>query len=247
MRISIVGFGAMGKIVLEIAREQDIEVASIIDPAAKGATHKEISEESLGNTDVCIDFTSPEVILDNIDKYCELGKNAVIATTGWYDSMEPVKNKVQECGIGMIYASNFSIGVNAFFKMVESAAKIINNVPEYDILAMEMHHNRKKDSPSGTAKSLEKILLDNINRKDKIVEDKLDRKIEKNELQFASVRGGNIPGTHSIIFDSAADTIELKHTARNRMGFAAGAVKAAEFVKDKKGFFTIDDLMKELI
>ncbi len=247
MKVSLVGFGGMGHILLAVAKEQGIEVASIVDPDAEGATHKEINEESVGKVDVCIDFTTPEAALENIEKYCKLGKNAVVATTGWYDSLEKVKKMVEEAGIGLIYASNFSIGVNAFFRMVEKAAKIINKFPEYDVLALELHHNRKKDSPSGTAKSLEKILLENIERKSKVVEEKLGRKIEAGELHFASVRGGDIPGTHSILFDSNADTIELKHTARNRNGFALGALKAAEFINGKKGFFTIDDLMKELI
>ncbi len=246
MKISIVGFGGMGHILVKLAKEQGMEVVSIVDPVAEGATHKELNEESVGKADVCIDFTTPDTALSNIDKYCLLGKNAVIGTTGWYDSVENVKKKVEECGIGLVYASNFSIGVNAFFRIVKSAAKIMNNSPEHDALAFELHHKRKKDSPSGTAKSLEKILLENLNGKEKAVEEKLDRKIEENELHFASVRGGDIPGTHCIMFDSSADTIELKHTARNRDGFATGALKAAEFVKGKKGFFTIDNIMKEI-
>jgi 4-hydroxy-tetrahydrodipicolinate reductase len=247
MRVSIVGFGGMGKILLEAAKEQGIGVHSIIDPSAEGATHREISTESVANADVCIDFTTPEAVLENIEKYCELKKNAVIATTGWYDSVEKVKEMVDASGIGLVYASNFSVGVNAFFRVVEQAARIMNSLPEYDVLAFEMHHNRKKDSPSGTAKSLEKILLENIGRKSRAVEEKLDRKIEAGELHFASVRGGDIPGTHCILFDSSFDTIELKHTARNRKGFALGALKAAEFVNGKKGFFSIGDLMKEII
>ncbi len=247
MRISLVGFGKMGNILKGLAEEQGIEIASIIDPIAEQATHAEISKESVAKADVCIDFTAPDKILGNIEKYCSLGKNAVIGTTGWYDSVEQVKKQVEETGIGLIYASNFSVGVNAFFRIVGEAAKTMNSLPEYDALAFEMHHNRKKDSPSGTAKSLEKILLDGLERKSKVVEEKLDRKIEGNELHFASIRGGNIPGTHCIMFDSEADSIELKHTARSRKGFALGALKAAEFVKGRKGFFTIDDLMDKIL
>jgi len=246
MRISLVGFGGMGHILQELALGQGMEIASIVDPNVKGASHKEINEESAGNADVCIDFTAPETVLGNIEKYCSLGKNAVIGTTGWYDSADKVKKMVEEAGIGLVYASNFSIGVNAFFRIVAEAAKVMGKLPEYDAMGLELHHNRKKDSPSGTAKSLEKILLDNLKAKEKVVEEKLGRQIEKNELHFASVRGGNIPGTHSIIFDSEADTIELTHRARNRKGFALGALKAAEWVEGKKGFFTIDDFVKEL-
>lgn len=247
MRISLVGFGGMGTILKDLAKEQGIEVVSIIDPVADQATHTEISKESVSTADVCIDFTVPDKILGNIEKYCSLGKNAVVGTTGWYDSVDLVKKQVEEAGIGLIYASNFSVGVNAFFRIVGDAAKTMNNLPEYDALAFEMHHNRKKDSPSGTAKSIENILLNGLERKTKVVEEKLDRKIEENELHFASVRGGNIPGTHCIMFDSKDDSIELKHTARSREGFALGALKAAEFVKGKKGFFTIDNLMDEIL
>ena len=245
--VSLIGFGGMGKILLELSKSKGIGVVSIVDPDAKEATHKEINKESVGKADVCIDFTTPEAVLENIGNYCSLKKNAVIGTTGWYNSLEKVRKQVEEAGIGLIYASNFSVGVNAFFRIVENASKTMNSLPEYDALALELHHKRKKDSPSGTAKSLEKILLQNLERKNKAVEEKLGRKIEEGELHFASVRGGEIPGTHSIMFDSAADTIELKHTARNRTGFALGALRAAEFVNGKKGFFTIDDLMKEII
>jgi 4-hydroxy-tetrahydrodipicolinate reductase len=246
MRISLVGFGRMGNILKDLAGEQGIAVVSTIDPVAEQATHTEISKESVADADVCIDFTAPDKALGNIEKYCSLGKNAVIGTTGWYDSVEQVKKQVEEAGIGLIYASNFSVGVNAFYRIVGSAAKTMNALKEYDVLGLEMHHNLKKDSPSGTAKSLEKILLNGIDRKSKVVEEKLGRKIDESELHFASVRGGNIPGTHSIMFDSEADTIELKHTARSRKGFALGTLKAAEFVNGKKGFFTIDDLMNEI-
>ena len=246
MKISIIGFGEMGKIIRQLSIEKGIGVVSVIDPVEEAATHKEISKENVGEADVCIDFTSPESALSNIEKYCELGKNAVIGTTGWYDSIVKVREEVEKAGIGLIYASNFSIGVNAFFKIVEQAAGLINNLPEYDILAFEMHHNKKKDSPSGTAKSLEKILLENIERKKKAVEEKLGRKINGNEFHFASVRGGSVPGIHSIIFDSESDSIELKHSARSRKGFALGALKAAEFINGKKGFYGIENLMKEL-
>lgn len=247
MRIAIIGYGKMGRIVEKLAIERGITTSSIIDPIADGVTHKEINEDSLKNVDVCIEFSLPEVVMGNVKKISDLKKNLVLATTGWYDNLEEVKKIVKKAGIGFIYAPNFSIGVNAFYKIIENAAKLINKIPEYDILAYELHHNRKKDSPSGTAKAIEKILLDTIKRKKKVVEEKLDKQIGANELHFASVRGGNIPGTHVVLFDSTADTIELKHTARSREGFALGAIMAAEWLNGKKGFFTIDDMIKEII
>ncbi|MFC1691411.1 4-hydroxy-tetrahydrodipicolinate reductase, partial [Nanoarchaeota archaeon] len=171
----------------------------------------------------------------------------VMGTTGWNDQMDEVKKIVEENGIGFIYGSNFSIGVNVFFKMIENAAKIMDKVDDYDVYGHEFHHNQKLDSPSGTAKSMANILLDNMSRKNTLVTDVVNRKIEPNELHFSSTRVGNIPGTHSIGFDSTADTIELKHTARNRSGFALGAVMAAEWIQNKKGFFSVEDMMNDVL
>lgn len=247
MNIAIIGYGNMGHIVEEIALKKGHTIKSIIDPVAEKATHKEINEESLKDVDVCIEFSLPDVAIDNIKKVAKQKVSHVFATTGWYDEVDEVKKIIQVAGTGFIYASNFSVGVNIFFRIIENAAKIINKVEDYDIFGYELHHNRKKDSPSGTAKSIEKLLIENIDRKKTIVEEKLDRKIKANELHFASIRGGNIPGTHVVGFDSTADTIELKHTARTRHGFALGSVMAAEWIKGKTGFFTINDMMKEII
>ena len=247
MMIAIVGFGGMGQVVEQTAKQRGHEVVSIIDPNAEGATHKEIGIDSTAKADVCIDFTQPSVAMENIAKYCELGKSAVIGTTGWYEHLDKAKESVEKAGIGLLWAGNFSLGVNTFYRIIEAASKAIDKLPEYDVMALERHHNKKKDSPSGTAKMIEKILLENIKRKEKAVEEKLDRQIDENELHFASIRGGHTPGIHSVIFDSSADTIELTHTNRNREGLALGAVKAAEFLEGKKGFFGIDDLMKDIL
>jgi len=130
--------------------------------------------------------------------------------------------------------------------MVEASAKLINKAPNYDVYSYELHHNQKADSPSGTAKALGEILTKNIDRKTALVHDKLDRKIMPQEVHVASIRAGWIPGTHIVGFDSEADTIELKHTARSRAGFAYGAVMAAEWLQGKKGFFTINDFMNDV-
>ena len=247
MNIAIIGYGKMGRIVEQHVIKRGHTIKALIDPAAEDATHQEINKESLKDVDVAIEFSVPEVAVQNIKAVAEQGVNLVMATTGWYGHIDEVKKIVKGAGIGFIYASNFSIGVNLFFSMVEEAAKKINLVDSYDVFGYELHHNRKQDSPSGTAKSIGDILLKNIDRKKKLVFDKLDRKIDSDELHFASVRGGDTPGTHIVGFDSVADTIELKHTARNREGFAIGSVMAAEWVSGKKGFFEIHDFMKEII
>ena len=177
MKISIVGLGKMGSLVQKTAQEENIEVVSTIDPHQKDADFSEIDEKSLQKTDVCICFTQPAAALENIEKIARLKKKIVMATTGWEDKLEQAKKIIQQNKTAMIYASNFSIGVNIFFKLVEESAKIINHFADYDVLGWEMHHNRKLDSPSGTAKTIVNSLLENIQRKKKAVYDKLDRKI----------------------------------------------------------------------
>ena len=247
MNIAIIGYGKMGHEIERIAKSKGINVVSIIDPADNNANYREIDEKSMHNADVCIDFTNPNAVIGNIQKISKFKKNIVIGTTGWYDKLNEAKDIVKKGNVGLIYASNFSIGVNVFFNIIENAAKIINKIEEYDIYGYELHHNKKIDSPSGTARTIGEILIKNIKRKNKLLFEKIDRKIEPNELHIASVRAGSIPGTHVVGFDSSADTIELKHVARNREGFALGAIMAAQWIQNKKGFYDIDDLLGEIL
>jgi len=246
VNIAIIGYGKMGKAIEAIARSRGHTIKAIVDPNCE-STKKEISAETMKDVDVCIDFTHPSVIMENIRKMSSLGKNMVIGTTGWYDRMEEARKAVEKNKVGLIWSGNFSIGVNAFFRVIKSAAQVFDRIPEYDVLATEFHHSQKADSPSGTANMIGKILIDNIKRKDTLVYDKLDRKIRPNELHIASVRGGSIPGIHTVLFDSMQDTIELTHTVRSREGLAFGAVLAAEFIVKKRGFFGIDDLMESIL
>ncbi|HZX19530.1 MAG TPA: 4-hydroxy-tetrahydrodipicolinate reductase [archaeon] len=247
MKIGIIGYGNMGKIIEKIALERGHEISTIIDPKNPKATHTEISKESLKDTDVAIDFTSPQSALKNIEKTSSLRKNLVVGTTGWYDQLEKARQIVAKNKTGLIYASNFSIGMNIFSRIVENSAKIIDNFDQYDVGGIELHHNKKADSPGGTAKALAEIIKKNIKRKNKIVYEMVDGQIKPEELHFASARIGFIPGTHKIIMDSNADTIELTHTARNRDGFALGAIFAAEWIRKKTGFYSVDDFMDELM
>src|SRR3989338_4653410 len=247
MNIAIIGYGRMGHEIETVARARGMNIVSIIDPRENGATHKSIDEKSLKNADACIDFTTPNSVLGNIRKISNLKKNIVVGTTGWQGKLEEARKIVKQNGTGLIHSSNFSIGVNVFFKIIENAAKMFNKIEEYDVYGYEMHHNKKIDSPSGTARAIGNILIKNINRKNKLLFEAINRKIQPNELHFASVRAGAIPGTHAVGFDSDADTIELKHTARNREGFALGAIMAAKWIKNKKGFYTIDDMMDSIM
>ncbi len=246
MNIAIIGYGRMGHEIERAAEAKGISIRTI-DPNAGDADFRDINEESMRNADVCVDFSHPNAVIGNIEKAAKFKKNIVVGTTGWYGSMDKAKKIVKDAGIGLIWSGNFSIGVNAYFKIIEQAAKIMNNINDYDVFVHEFHHNQKADSPSGTAVMIGKIITSNMKRKNKVVTEELKRKIEPNELHISSTRAGSIPGTHIVGFDSAADTIEFKHTARSRQGFAVGAVMAAEWINNKKGFYDINDLMKSII
>jgi 4-hydroxy-tetrahydrodipicolinate reductase len=245
-KIALIGYGQMGKILENLVVEKGHQITAIIDPYTEGCI-TEINQEALSGAEVCIDFTHPQAVVNNIKQIAALGKNMVVGTTGWYEQLDEVKQVVKSNEVGLIWSGNFSIGVNALFKIVEYAARVFNNLPDYDVLGHEFHHHKKADSPSGTATMLANILLNNIDRKQKLVGEMLDRRIEPDELHFSSSRGGAIPGTHLVMFDSTVDTVEIKHTARGREGFATGAIMATEFIQNRTGFYNINDLMNTVI
>jgi 4-hydroxy-tetrahydrodipicolinate reductase len=236
----------MGKEIEAIAKGRGHKVVRI-DPNSSEAEHKHITRESLEGIDVAIDFTHPSAVMENIRAASSHKVNVVVGTTGWYDQMSEMEDIVRKGNIGLIWSGNFSIGMNLFFEMVKSGARVMEKVPEYDVLLHEIHHAKKADSPSGTAEMIASIILGQMKRKNSIVRDRLDRPLAQNEIHLSSTRGGTIPGTHTILFDSDADTIEFTHTARNRHGFALGAILAAEWIKGKKGFHSIDDFMGSLL
>jgi 4-hydroxy-tetrahydrodipicolinate reductase len=233
MNIAIIGYGKMGHIIEKAALDRGMNITAKIDPVAPDATHREISEESLKDADVCIEFTAPNVAVGNIKKIAALKKNIVVGTTAWYDSLDDVKVIAEENSIGLVYSPNFSIGVNVFFKLCKYVSEVMNKLNGYEVRVSEAHHIHKKDAPSGTAKKIAEIIKNNIEG----VED----------IKIRSIREGEIPGTHTVIFECNADLIKLEHEAKNREGFAKGAVMAAEWIKGKKGFFGIDDMMKEIL
>jgi 4-hydroxy-tetrahydrodipicolinate reductase len=243
MKIAIIGYGQMGKLIEKLAPDFGLEVVCVIDPIL----NTEITEKNIIDADVCIDFSLPNSILSNTKKIAKLRKNLVIGTTGWQEHFYEIEQLSKNHEIGIIYASNFSIGMNTFFLIVENAAKLMNQLPQYDAFGYEMHHNKKQDSPSGTAKTLADIIIANLDKKTSQQFEKLDRKIAPEEFHFASIRSGNIPGTHTIGFDSMADTIELKHTARNREGFAQGAIQAAKWINGKTGIYNFQEIFYEIL
>ena len=242
LKIAIIGYGNMGKMIEKLAPDYNCEVVVIIDPLLNNT----ISAESIGKADVCIEFTTPKKALENIKSISKLNKNIVVGTTGWFDQLEEAEKYIVENNTGLIYGANFSVGMNLFFKIIEHTSKLIN-IKGYDPYGIEMHHSKKKDSPSGTAKILSEILLKNIDAKDTAQFERLNRKIKNNEFHFASVRAGNIPGKHIIGFDSEYDSIELKHTAKNRNGLAIGAFKAAYWIHNKKGFYNFQNVLDQIL
>ena len=243
MKIAIIGFGSMGMKIKEIAESRGHTINVIIDPINPKATSKNINDADLKNIDLVIDFSSAKAVLENAKISASFGKNIIIGTTGWYDQMPELEKIAKENNVGILWSANFSIGVNVYYDIMKKATELINKYDEYDVWGTELHHYNKADSPSGTAKELAKILLENIDKKTSVVYDKLDRKINPNEIHFSSTRGGIVNFSHTVGFDSSSDTITLTHSARDRGGYVLGAVKAAEWLEGKKGLFNMNNFL----
>lgn len=226
----------MGKEIEQIALQRKHEIALKIDENNIAS----ITKEDLQKCDVAIEFSTPASAVSNMTRCFLSGVPVVVGTTGWYDRLEKVKKLCEENDGCLFYASNFSIGVNIFFKMNEELAKIMNNYADYDVSMEEIHHVHKLDAPSGTAISLANQVTDNLKRKKKWVNTQTKK---TDELEIISKRIDEVPGTHTVKYHSAIDDIEITHKAHNRKGFAMGAVLAAEFVKGKSGVFGMNDLM----
>ena len=247
MRVAIVGYGSMGREVERVLRERGHEIAGRVDPAQAGADAKALTEDLARKADMAIEFSHADAVIRNAAEYARFGLSAVTGTTGWFARLGELEKIVAGGKIGYLYGSNFSVGAHLFFALVAAATELANPCPEYDIMGWEVHHRRKKDSPSGTALTLAAIVAAKSARKKKIVTEKLDRAPAADELHFASVRGGEVPGTHTVLIDSAFDTIELTHRARSRGGFALGAVRAAEWLAGKRGVFEVNDFIQDIL
>lgn len=229
MKIGIVGYGKMGKMVEKLALAKGHEIAFIA---------KSIHDE-WQPADVLIEFTSPHAFPESFQKALESGIPMVTGTTGWYDQMAVYKSKVTEGDYSFLYASNFSIGVNLFFKINEYAAKLMSVHSEYQCEVEETHHTEKKDAPSGTAITTAEGIVSNHAS----YNNWNDNAQSESQLNIVSHREPNVPGTHVVTYANDIDSIEIKHTANNREGFAAGAIFAAEWLVGKKGFYTMQDVL----
>ena len=236
MKIALLGYGKMGKEIEKIAIERKHEIIMKID--AFDDWNENIYD--FLKADVAIEFSTPSTVLDNILKSFAASVPIVVGTTGWYDEIETIRELCVEKQQCLFYASNFSVGVNIFFEINKKLAKLMDSHPEYEVSIEEIHHTQKLDAPSGTAISLANDIIDKLNRKEnwknEVIEDKAT-------LGIKSIRVSDVPGTHTISYESANDKIEIKHVAHNRLGFAMGAILAAEFIHGKKGIYQMKDLL----
>jgi 4-hydroxy-tetrahydrodipicolinate reductase len=226
-QLAIVGYGKMGRMIEQLAPEYGFSVALKLDEF-NNANFEAVTAANFSGIDVAIDFSIPAAVLRNVEGIAALGVNIVVGTTGWLEHVETVRELVESNGIGLVWSPNYSIGVNAFFRLVREAARLLESQPSYGAWAWEIHHATKKDAPSGT-------LL-------KLVEEMKNAGYTR-PIDVSSNRAGAHPGTHEIGFDSSADTITLRHTARSREGFARGALQAAKWVVGKKGFHEFGDIL----
>jgi len=227
MKLALIGYGKMGHMLEQLAPEFGFSVALILD-VHNNVDAVGITKENFAGIDAAIEFTTPETAVRNAEQLAAIGVPVVIGTTGWTGDIERVKTAVAQSGSAAVWSPNYSVGVNVFFRLIGEAAKLLAKQPEYGAWAWEIHHDTKKDAPSGTMV--------------KLVEEMRSAGYER-AIDVSSNRAGRVPGTHEIGFDSAADTITLRHTARGREGFARGALQAAKWVVGKKGFYEFSETL----
>lgn len=235
MRIALIGYGKMGKEIEAIALKRGHEIVLKVNKT----NTETITANDLKKADVAIEFSTPHTTLENIKKCFDAGLPVVVGTTGWYEHFEDIKRNCEQKQGGLFHATNFSLGVNLFFKVNSYLAELMNKYPDYNVSMEEIHHIHKLDKPSGTAITLANQVLEKIERKKNWSIEKND----KDTLFIKDIREGEVPGTHIIKYKSEVDDIEIMHKAHNRKGFALGAVIAAEFLTGKTGIYTMQDLL----
>lgn len=230
MKIALIGYGAMGKLIATLAENKNHEIAVIIDEADANLSAEELAAKLKG-VDAAIDFSIAEAVKRNVEA-CVLAKVPLVeGTTGWNSQREEIKKFIKENNGAFVFGANFSVGVNLFYRIADFASELFAKFEDYEAFIEERHHSRKKDAPSGTALKLKDVVAKHITK----------------DFSVAATRAGNIPGTHIVGFDGTADTIELTHTARSREGFASGAILAAEWIAERRGFYEFTDVMDEIL
>jgi len=235
MNIALLGYGKMGKAIEEIAMNRGHIIIATIDSEIDWTQKR----DRLQMADVAIDFSTPDSILSNIENCIELNLPLVVGTTGWHNSIDEIRNTIESKNQTFIYASNFSIGVNIFFKLNKELAKLMNKYDSYDVSINEIHHAGKLDIPSGTAISIANEVIENLDRKSNW---EIEENTNPDSINIHAERIDPVPGTHTTVYESDIDSIEITHIAKNRKGFATGAVIAAEWLRDKKGFYEFKEV-----
>lgn len=235
LNLALLGYGKMGRAIAQLAPQRGFDVRLVIDIDADAVGAGDlprsikVTPDKFKGIDVCIEFTEPKAVLANIRRVAAVGCNLIVGTTGWHNQLDEVRKIIESNGVGMVYAANFSIGVNLFYRLARQAAEAFAAFPIYDPYLTEAHHKFKKDAPSGTALEIKR---------------QVQPAFKDREVPVSSTRAGYIPGTHELGFDSEADTVILRHTARSRQGFAEGALYAARWVVGKKGLFNFADVLR---
>lgn len=237
MKIALIGYGKMGKIIERIALERGHEIVSRIDVD----NQEDFSSAAFASADVAIEFTAPSVAVENYRRAWKAGVAVVSGTTGWTKILPEIKQEISDGGHTLFWSSNFSLGVNLFFEINRKLAQMMNKFDAYDVKMTEVHHTQKLDAPSGTAITLAEKILENLDRKSSWV---LGKEGNADEIAIEAIREGQVPGIHTVRYESAVDSLTLTHDAKSREGFALGAVVAAEFTAGKKGFLGMSDLLK---
>ena len=237
MKIALIGYGKMGKIIERIALERGHEIVSIIDIQ----NTDDFTSQAFKSAQVAIEFSAPHVALENIRKAFAAGVPVVSGTTGWTEALPELKKEIDNKGYTLFWASNYSLGVGIFAAVNKYLAKIMNHFDNYNVEMTEVHHTQKLDAPSGTAITLAEGVLENLDRKNSWVK---EEQTKASEMAIKSLREGQVPGIHTIRYESDVDSIEITHDAKSRDGFALGAVVAAEFTVGKKGLLSMDDMLQ---
>ncbi len=240
MNIALVGTGRMGQAVEALAAAQGHTVVARFN--ARHPLTASGSVSVLQGADVVIDFSLPTVVLDHVKLYCQWNQAAVLGTTGWYDHLDTVRTWVNESEAAVLYAPNFSLGVALLVRALRGLVPMLNQVPDYDVALHELHHTGKVDSPSGTALHLARVLLGGLDRKTHLETETQHQPIMPEALHVTSTRVGSVFGEHTVYLESPFDRIMLAHHAKNRQGFAHGALTAAAWIQGRQGLFTLDDL-----
>lgn len=230
-RLALVGYGKMGRLVEQLAPDHGFEVVLRLDGKAN-AGGSGITEEAFRDVDVAVDFSVPAAVATNAERLAALRIPTVVGTTGWGEHLPRVREAVLRNGSALVYGANFSVGVQVFYRIVETAARLLANEPSYDAWGYEIHHKMKKDAPSGTLREILRVL---------------EGAGYERPVDAASTRAGHVPGTHQVGFDSEADTILLEHRARNRAGFAHGALRAARWVPGRQGLYEFSEIWEQIV